>query len=69
MAARATRRTGDEPAEGTPTSVYFPDGDLLERIDALASETGLSRNKIINKILADHFPSYRRKPALLLGPA
>ncbi len=53
--------------EAVPTSLYFSDPELLKRIDLLVKSTGLSRNKILIRIITSNIGNYEKKPALLLN--
>lgn len=64
MATEGRSRQPQKDAQ--PTSVYFPDPALLERVDALVYRTGLSRNKILVQIITSNIAAYEKKPALLL---
>ena len=47
-------------------SIYFPDAAVLERLDKLVGRTGLTRNKVVVKIITDNLGAYETKPALLI---
>ena len=50
-------------------SIYFPDAAVLERLDKLVVRTGLTRNRVLVKIITDNLDAYERKPALLIESA
>jgi hypothetical protein len=56
-----------QPDEGAQaTSVYFADGALLVRLDALSKKVRLSRNLVIARIVEAALPDFEKKPARLI---
>ena len=52
--------------ESAAGSIYFPDSSILERVDKLVERTGISRNKVLVKIISDTLGNYEKNPALLI---
>jgi hypothetical protein len=55
-----------EESKGKNRTIYFPDRELLARVDALAASTGLRPNLILSRIISLALPGYEKNPALLI---